>query len=145
MGRSGVDGMIYGDSATKFRDIRDGETHTLLFGESLMGFWGDGNSCCARFADDEQPGSGQNLPPGNPTAAFGDGTHDRGTGGGNTQTFDTYWQNSGVHYFGFGSFHADLVQFTMADGSSRSISKTVDFRIMRALATRDGQERIPEF
>ena len=52
MGTTPGTGMMFQDSAVSFRMIRDGESNTLLLGESLMGFWGDGNSCCARVADD---------------------------------------------------------------------------------------------
>ena len=117
-----TNGMLYGNSSISFKGVRDDSSQTLLIGETLMGFWGDGNSCCARFADDNA-----------------DGQHDRGN------VFDTYWQSSGIHFFGFGSWHSQSVHFCMADGSARAIGKNVDFRIMMALATRNGGERIPEF
>src|SRR5712691_9797842 len=132
MGVTATNGMLYQDSAVSFRQLRDGPTETLLIGESLMGFWGDGNSCCARFADDDN----DNIP-------------DRGTDGlvptMCPSSFDTYWQTSGVHFFGFGSWHADLCNFALADGAARSIDKNVNFRILKALATREGGERIPEY
>jgi prepilin-type N-terminal cleavage/methylation domain-containing protein len=122
MGVTGTDGVLYGNSTVKFRDLSDGDTQTLLVGESLMGLWGDGNSCCARVADDD-----------------GDNQPDR------NDVFDTYWQASNVHYFGFGSWHQDVVHFAMGDGSTRPISKSVDFLTFKALATRNGAERVGEF
>ncbi len=125
-------GILYANSAVSFRGIRDDTTQTLMFGESLMGFWADGNSCCARVADDNF-----------------DGRPDRGTDGqvptSAPSVFDTYWQSSGIHFFGFGSWHVDLVHFAMADGSARAISKNVNFQIMQGLATKSGSERIPDF
>jgi prepilin-type N-terminal cleavage/methylation domain-containing protein len=132
IGAANATGIMFQDSAISFRGIRDGESNTLLIGESLMGFWGDGNSCCARFADDDN----NNIP-------------DRGTDGMiptmRPSSFDTYWQTSGIHFFGFGSWHADTCNFALADGSSRPIAKNTDFKILKALATRDGGERIGEY
>lgn len=126
-------GILFRDSSVKFRDIQDGESNTLAFGESLMGYWGDGNSAVARVADDNgdgQPdwGSDGNSPSANPT------------------TFDTYINAGGSHFFGFGSWHQDVVHFAVADGSSRSIPKTIDFTVLRDLCTRSGRERtnLPE-
>jgi len=134
-----TNGILYGDSGVGFRDIRDGETQTLLVGETLMGLWGDGNSCCARVADDDD-----------------DDIPDRGTDGQNPtnspSTFDTYWKDpvpgggssASIHFFGLGSWHADVVNLGFADGSVRSINKNIDFTIMKALATRNGMERIAD-
>lgn len=123
-----TNGIFYGDSDVSFRGIRDGEANTLLFGESLYGMWADGNSCCARVADDD-----------------GDNQPDRTSASGSA--FDTYWDNNGTppRYFGFGSWHDDLAQFALCDGSARPLAKNIDFAIFRALATRDGGERIGEF
>ncbi|MBM3968414.1 MAG: DUF1559 domain-containing protein [Planctomycetes bacterium] len=132
MGTAPGTGMLYPDSAVSFRMIRDGESNTLLLGESLMGFWGDGNSCCARVADDNN-----------------DDISDRGTDGQlptmRPASFDTYWTTSGIHFFGFGSWHSDSCNFALADGSTRGISKNVNFKILKALVTREGGERIGEY
>ena len=132
MGTTAGTGMMFQDSAVGFRMIRDGESSTLLIGESLMGFWGDGNSCCARVADDNN-----------------DDQPDRGTDGVyatmRPATFDTFWTTSGIHFFGFGSWHVDTCNFALADGSSRGISKNVNFKILKALSTRENNERIGEY
>ena len=132
IGAANGTGIMYQDSSVSFRGIRDGESNTLLIGESLMGFWGDGNSCCARFADDDN----NNIP-------------DRGTDGMiptmRPSSFDTYWTTSGIHFFGFGSWHQDTCNFALADGASRSIAKNTDFKILKAIATRDGGERVGEY
>ncbi len=132
MGTTPGTGMMFQDSAVSFRMIRDGESNTLLLGESLMGFWGDGYSCCARVADDNN-----------------DDISDRGTDGliptMRAAAFDTYWTTSGIHFFGFGSWHADTCNFALADGSIRGISKNVNFKILKALSTRENGERIGEY
>ena len=51
-GRAPTNGVMYRNSAIGFRDIGDGTTQTFLVGETIGGFWGDGNSCCARPRDD---------------------------------------------------------------------------------------------
>jgi hypothetical protein len=132
MGTTPTNGMLYQDSAVGFKNIRDGETTTLLIGESLFGFWADGNSCCARIRDDNN-----------------DNISDTGIDGAIPtmlpSTFDTYWSASGIHYFGFGSWHADVCNFAMCDGGARSIAKNINFKILKALATRDGAERVSDF
>ncbi len=114
-------GMFFGNSEMEFRDVTDGETYTFLFGESAYGFWGDRYSCCVagRF----------NFP-----------------------NFDSYWvggadpcgQASGAAmFFDFGSFHDGGVCFTMVDGSSRQIDRSIETQVFRALCTRGGSEPIP--
>lgn len=117
-----MNGMFYQNSQVNFRDVMDGTTQTLLFGETLFGFWGDSYSCCARAKDDIT--TPQNSP-----------------------NFDTYWLSpnptSGpINFFGFGSFHTDVCNFAMADGSSKSIAKNIDTNVFRSLCTRNGRETI---
>ncbi len=132
IGAANGTGIMFQDSAISFKAIRDGESNTMLIGESMMGFWGDGNSCCARFADDDN----NDIP-------------DRGTDGMiptmRPSPFDTYWTTSGIHFFGFGSWHEDTCHFAFADGSTHKLAKNIDFKILKALATREGAERVGEY
>lgn len=41
-------GITYQNSTTSIADITDGTTNTVLYGESLQGFWADPRSCCVR-------------------------------------------------------------------------------------------------
>lgn len=111
MGVDGTDGMMYQNSRVQHTDIKDGSSHTILFGDSRFGFWGDGSSCCARMREVD----GRYL--------------------------DTWWTgDDGVQYFGFGSWHEGVVHFAFADGHARSVSKTIDANVLRAIATRNKRE-----
>ncbi len=124
MGTRPTNGTMFRNSRITFRDVEDDDTHTILLGESLMGLWGDGFSCCARVADDNN----DNVP-------------DRMVGN-QPQAFDTWWTNAGVHYFGFGSWHPDVVVFGFVDGRATTVAKNVDFTILKAMATRNGGEPV---
>lgn len=112
MGPSGTDGMLYENSAVRHRDIADGSSHTILMGDTPFGFWGDGSSCCARIKEV------------------------------NGKYFDTFWEgDDGVQFFGFGSWHGSVAHFGFADGHAASVSKSIDARVLHAIATRAGGER----
>ncbi len=125
-------GMFYQNSAVAFRDVTDGDSNTLMFAETPFGgFWGDNYACCARLRNDRE-------------------------------NFDDYWQDPpadmmlcpsgnelnepliGPQYFAFGSTHGDICNFALADGSSRSIAKTIDTLVLRALCTRNGGDRVTD-
>ena len=124
-----TNGIMYRNSATKFRDIIDGESNTICFGESLFGYWADENCALARVSDDDY-----NQSP------------DWGSDGQNPSSqpeiFDNYLNANGSLFFGYGSWHGDVVVFGIADGSTRTIPKSIDFRTLSALATRNGNERV---
>ncbi|MGQ0637297.1 MAG: DUF1559 family PulG-like putative transporter [Planctomycetaceae bacterium] len=123
-------GVIYMNSTESDRTIRDGMSHTIIFGESQYGLWGDALSCCARVPIPAEATA--------PPAAIA-----------RPAAFD--WMSplqpdanrrEGFFIFGFGSWHPQECHFALADGSARPISKTVDLLIMNALATRDSGERL---
>jgi type II secretory pathway pseudopilin PulG len=115
-------GIYFGNSHVDDRDITDGMSNTLMFGESPMGFWADNYSAVARARDD-YPGF-NNYWIGNPT-------------GGCTQV-----QSANVYYFGFGSYHGDVINFCLADGSARSIATNIDQPTYWAICTRNGREAL---
>ena len=121
----GSNGVISTSPRTDDRDVLDGMSQTLMFGESQFGAWGDSFSASAGIV--------KGLP-----------------------LFDSFMDvlvvgdpppncpppPQYIQYVGFGSFHGDVVNFSLADASSRSMSKSIDRSLFRALATRAGGERI---
>jgi prepilin-type N-terminal cleavage/methylation domain-containing protein len=121
VGTSPDDGMFYPNSSIRFRDVTDGETQTILFTETLFGFWGDGYSCCARgrYATDSS-----GIP--------------------NRPIFDEYYtdpNDPAIQFFGYGSWHDDIIIVSLVDGSVHKMSKGIDVRVFAALTTRSGGEQ----
>lgn len=118
-------GMFYANSAVRIADIRDGGAQTILLGETLYGFWSDGQSCCAKTPNPNQPLFDEVRS----VQIVGGG----GGGGGN--------QSAG-YGFSWGSWHKDLMVTAFADGHVSQISKNVDRSVFEAASTRNGQERV---
>lgn len=97
-------GVFTNRSQTRFRDIRDGTSHTLLIGEAVGGF-----DCFSGKRTHAYPW-------------IGVGT--LGTGGG----LDPPGLCIGTGWWQFSSEHKDVVQFALADGSVHSIATTMDWR-----------------
>lgn len=117
-------GMGYMNSQVGTQGISDGATSTIMFGESQYGFWGDALSCCVRI-----PAQSEN----------------RQLFDWNTGLVSVSSPSSQYAIFGFGSAHSEVVNFTMADGSARSIAKNIDINIMNAIGSRNGREQIGDF
>ncbi len=165
MGNFADNGMFYRNSNNGERDCTDGTTSTILFGESRFGFWGDALSCCARVPrldteySDSDPDRGvgdiklfdwhsELLTPGwelddRPFDPEDDVPDDDPEDDPDDDANQPQPDKEAIFaYFGFGSFHQDLVNFVFVDGSARSVSKLIDKEVLNAYATRNGEERI---
>lgn len=108
------DGIFYHLSATRFAHIQDGTSNTLAVGERS-----------ARFGFSTWVGAVQG----------GDDAFARILG-----TADHAPNSVNGHLDDFSSRHPGGTNFVLADGSVRLIADTVDLRVYRAAATRDGGE-----
>lgn len=106
-----VGGMFDQGSSIKMQDVQDGTTQTILLGESLFGFWGDGYSCCASERSDR--------------ALF--------------DFFDPSQANNPTIY-GFGSTHKDIILIGFVDGATKQVNKNINRTTFQRLVMRnDGQ------
>jgi len=123
-------GMFDINSSSRFRDVNDGESYTLMLGESPIGFWNDGFSCCASVSD-AQPDffsyREYEPTPSDPT---------------DSREFRFYRSQ----FFGFGSEHDGVTNFGLVDGSARSLSYSIDQEVLHAIMTRNNAEivELPE-
>lgn len=142
--QTGLDGMFFGCSNTKMRDITDGTSNTLMIGESFtdptfvrdgqaMDYWQFGAPSTGGW--DCRPGD------------IGGTEYSEGLG-------STYGRINArldptipgvVAELAFGSYHVGGANFTLADGSARFISENVDLTLYRALGSMSGGEVIGEY
>jgi prepilin-type N-terminal cleavage/methylation domain-containing protein/prepilin-type processing-associated H-X9-DG protein len=112
------DGVFFGNSRTKFRDVRDGLSNTLMIGERdsrlggsiWHGFIREASEPAARIV-----GVADHAP-----------------------------NDSSGHFEDFRSYHPGGVNFLRADGSVRMYSQTMDQATYRAMATAAGGEVVSE-
>ncbi|HLA85791.1 MAG TPA: DUF1559 domain-containing protein [Thermoguttaceae bacterium] len=130
-------GMLYPRSAVSIRDVTDGTAHTLLVGERafelrswMRGDYYDGTPtrpsvvCSASAKNVTRPINGKP----------GRWIYDPKFGTRNILFNDCY----------FGSEHPGGANFARVDGSVSFLEETIDFALLKALATRDGGEVIDQ-
>ena len=129
-----VGGMFAAGAYTRFRDVTDGPTNTLMLTESLLGFWNDGQMCCTSYplGDGSASGGDANGDP----PIFHAGSAGLGGGPGVTEPDAAFTTP--------GSWHAEGVTVALVDGSARMTSYALDRDVYRRLIERnDGRQVSP--
>ncbi len=138
------DGIFYACSKTKFRDIIDGTSNTIMIGES--------------YTDPEFVKDGQGMdywyigsPQADPCRCDG------GTGGSEFSEVvgTTIAQINAIRKapttsgylmeLSFGSYHVGGAHFSMSDGAVRFITDSLDMETYKAIGSRDGHEIVSEY
>ena len=111
--------LLYGSpsNAISLSQITDGASHTLIMGERGI----------------------SELLYGWPYCGYGDSTG-QGDNLMSTQLGLSQGYPDGNHDFHFWSYHPNLAQFIMADGSGQILTYDIDFSVFQALSTREGEE-----
>ncbi len=159
---SNADGVIFSRSKIGFRDVLDGTSQTIAFGEHLLG---DGQNAAPAGTDYrlkviELPMATQTTPaacaPGSAPAWSGQ----RGAKWINGHLADTMYNHfyepnsaqpdchNGFHNFAITSArsaHTGGVQVALVDGSVHFINENIDLTIWRGLSTRAGKEVLGAF
>lgn len=133
--------IVYTNSTpgqTRFRDITDGSTNTLMIGETAY------NLPDYKFSSGDCSGQSRysftywSSPyPGSAVCTTEHGFNPKDVA--DDSIYDSNWFKT------FRSDHVGGVQFTLSDGSVRFISENIDAALLDALATRNGGEVIGDF
>ncbi len=134
-----LNGMFYNESKTKMRDLIDGTSNTVMFGESLVrpglggwggagGYWGGGPHGAFGFTTWQSPNS--TLP--DQVYSCKDENYRLApcTSVGTAPEIRNFAR----------SVHPGGAQFTLADGSVRFLTESIDLITYRAIGSRNGSE-----
>ncbi len=142
--QTGLDGMFYGCSSTRIRDLTDGTSTTLMVGESFTDptYVRDGQGMDYWQFGAPQTG-GWDCRPGD----LGGTEYSEGLGSAygkiNSRLDPTV--PGVIAELSFGSYHVGGANFTLGDGSVRFISQNIDQTLYRALGSIGGGEVISEY
>ena len=159
---SNADGMIFQRSGTKFRDVTDGTSNTVVFSEQLLG---DGVDAAPPGPDYRRrvvqlATATQTTPSAcDPTSApaWSGQRAAKWVNGHLADAMYNHWYtpnsdvpdcHNGYHNFAITSArsaHTGGVQAALVDGSVHFVSENIDAGIWRAIATRSGGEVVDDF
>lgn len=142
--QTGLDGMFFGCSSVRMRDVIDGTSNTVMIGESFTDptFVKDGQGMDFWQMGSPQTGGWDCIP--------GDlGGTEYSEGLGSCQSPINSRRNPNIAgvlmEMSFGSYHVGGAMFGMADGSVRFISENIDMNLYRSLGSIKGGEIVGEF
>ena len=140
------DGLFYQDSSTQLADIRDGQSTTILIGESLFSFtvFGQDYADSPEIPDHWYIGSdhtGGQVP----ADASTDISECLGSSACPLNSFKIEDAPINDKELGFSSFHPGVAQVSFADGHCETVSDAIDHSILMALGTRKGGESIGDY
>lgn len=127
-------GVFYRNSATRFRDLTDGLSNTLVLGERTNGPLPGTSVGGHQYFETAWSAAVREVT---------DPTDDHG----HMVLFETQFRPNqhGTDDKGLSAPHTGIGQFTMGDGSVRAISENIDEALYNALATRAGGEVVGEY
>lgn len=127
-------GVLYRNSRTKFRDITDGLSNTLLLGERTNGPLPGSTAGGHSFFETSWSAAVREI---------SDPTDDHG----HMVLFETQFRPNQINTDdkGLSAPHTGICQFALGDGSVRAISENIDEGVYNSLGTRDGGEVVGEF
>ncbi|MEZ5944268.1 MAG: DUF1559 domain-containing protein [Planctomycetaceae bacterium] len=143
--QTGLNGMFFGCSSTRMRDITDGTSTTFMLGESYTdpSFVKDGQGMDYWLLGAPQTGGWDCIP-----GDLGGTEYSEGLG-------STYWHinsrrrdpalHGTIMELTFGSYHVGGAHFAMADGAVRFVSENIDLNLLRGLGSKSGNEVVGEF
>jgi prepilin-type N-terminal cleavage/methylation domain-containing protein/prepilin-type processing-associated H-X9-DG protein len=128
-------GVIFPQSRTRFRDIIDGTSNTILLGES---------SSSRGWSNTMKQGWG-GIQPWTWGIYWYTDNRRLMIDSKNIQFPINYRGDFGTNHTPYTSFHPGGVHFLLCDGSVRFVSENIDLNLLKAIGTRAGGEVIGEF
>lgn len=143
--QTGLDGMFYGCSNTRIRDITDGTSNTLMIGECSTdpGYVKDGQAMDYWLFGAPSTGGWDCRSGDRGGTEYSEGLGS--TYGPFNARFRSPTTPGVIMELTFGSYHVGGAQFALADGSVRFITENIDESIRHGLGSIRGGEVLGEF
>ncbi|MBA4030445.1 MAG: prepilin-type cleavage/methylation domain-containing protein [Planctomyces sp.] len=144
-------GMCFGASAVRMRDVTDGTSNTILIGESYTDatFVQDNVTPDVWYIGSFQIDAWDVNADGTPTSGAISGSNEFtefvGSTGAPLNSRLIAATNGFQKQAAFGSYHTGGAMFTLADGSARFISDNIDTTVYRSLGTKSRGETVSEY